>query len=90
MVAYVKGIRDYLKAPQGEEVVRVVSKYTQVSPEIVAKSQKMCIDPTGRVPVENIMEQQEFWYARGEVERRLTAEDLITQAFAEAAERRLR
>jgi ABC-type nitrate/sulfonate/bicarbonate transport system substrate-binding protein len=65
-VAWVRALRDL----QGDnwtrdDVVQIIAQYTHLDPGVVRASAAPYYDPDGRVNVDSIMEQQQFYIQRG-------------------------
>ena len=94
MIAYVKGIRDYLKAvttKQGfDEVVKAVSKYTPVKdPKTYELMELPYVDPNGALDKKSVEAQFKWWVEKGLYTGKKTIEDITDLSYVDYAAQKL-
>jgi NitT/TauT family transport system substrate-binding protein len=90
MVAYLKGARCYLQAarhgPNRAEVIDMVMRYTAVQDRAVFEEMKWAeLDPDGKIRIDSMLDQQEFFFSRGYMKQRVPAEQFVDDSFAKRA-----
>ncbi|MBI4318669.1 MAG: ABC transporter substrate-binding protein [Chloroflexi bacterium] len=94
MVAYVKGIRDYYNAffknQNKTEVIGILTKYSNTKdPAMFEKMAPHGIDPNGSLNVKGILEDRDWFEAKGYTKDKLDEKALIDQQYLEYALQRL-
>ena len=91
-VAWVRALRDL----QGDnwtrdDVVQIIAQYTRLEPAVVRASAAPYYDPDGRVNVDSIMEQQQFFIQRGSTTYRdpLDVRNFVDNSFLDYAVQQL-
>ena len=89
--AYVRGIRYYYDAvltdppgPNYEDVLAIVAKYTEQTPDVIAKSLSY-IDRDGIPDVQDLIRQQEWYYAQGMITRVVPLEEFVDLSLIQEA-----
>jgi NitT/TauT family transport system substrate-binding protein len=95
MVAYLRGVRDYLDAFFGsqarrDEVIRLlVEKTTVQQPELYDRMTMPLINPDGEINVQSMLEDQVYYLAKGCQSQPIEVARAVDSSFAEAAVARL-
>lgn len=91
MRAYLKGVRYYVDAvlakPRGEnygEVIKIIAKYTQEDPRVIERS-LLHIDRNGIPDVDDLMEQQRWYFRQKMIERVVPLSEFVDLSFVTAA-----
>lgn len=94
MLAYLKGARDYndafVKKDAGKrrEVVQILTRDTSIKdPALYDKMVMPGIDPNGRVNLESLAHQQEWFLAKGSQKARVDLSRVVDTQFADSAVR---
>lgn len=89
--AYVRGVRYYYDAvltnppgPNYDEVLAIVAKYTEQTPDVIAKSLSY-IDRDGIPDVEDLLRQQEWYDAQGMITRVVPLEEFVDLSLIQEA-----
>lgn len=94
MRAYLKGIRFYVRALKdgklagetAEEVIPILVEYTAVkSPELLRKITPTGMDPDGRVNIESLQRDVDFYASQGLVKEKVDVSKIVDHSFVEAA-----
>jgi NitT/TauT family transport system substrate-binding protein len=90
LVAYLRGLRDYLAAITDERVsdpdmVAILSKWTSIPPSTVAAAVASKVDPSGRLDIEDLNRQQDYWRQVGLVPREADLRAFIDHRYLDAA-----
>jgi NitT/TauT family transport system substrate-binding protein len=90
LVAYLRGLRDYLAAITDErvsdpDVVAILSKWTGIPPSTVAAAVASKVDPSGRLDIEDLNRQQDYWRQVGLVPREADLRAFIDHRYLDAA-----
>jgi ABC-type nitrate/sulfonate/bicarbonate transport system substrate-binding protein len=92
MVAYVRAVRDWLDADsgRGDEAMRAaISKWTTVPADVIRVAGAPYIRPDGRVDVDDMNKQQDFWIREGVMRDRLDLTPFVETSHADYANRLL-
>ena len=98
MRAYIKGLRDYVDAlkdarlagPGAEEVVEIIARYSTIKDKVVLRSIiPHYVDPDGKVGVESLRKDWDYYKAAKLVQGDVTIDQLIDDSFVAAALRDL-
>lgn len=90
LVAYLKGLRDYLAAikdgrvadPQAREII---SKWTRIPVETIAQATAPGAPPDGRIDLDDLNRQQDFWEREGLVPVKADLARFVDYRYLEAA-----
>ncbi|MBI2368708.1 MAG: ABC transporter substrate-binding protein [Deltaproteobacteria bacterium] len=90
MVAWMRGVRDYLKAitpgPAREEVVKVLVRHAQVrDPKLYDKMRWNFIHPNGYINLRSVEDQQEWYIRKGFLKQRVPLDKLVDHRYLECA-----
>jgi NitT/TauT family transport system substrate-binding protein len=95
MVAYLRGVRDYYDAFFGsgarrDEMIRLlVEKTTNKRPDLYDQKTMPLIDPNGEINVQSMVEDQDYYLARGCQPQPIDVAQSVDRSFAQAAVARL-
>lgn len=98
MVAYLKAARFYndalkdgkLAGPNAEELIRILTESALVkNPAIYRKSVPQATDPDGRMNLESLRRDWQFYKDQGFLEGSATVDQAVDVSFAEAAAKAL-
>lgn len=95
MIAYLRGVRDYHDAFHGSKAGRdaavrlLVEKTTVKQPEVFDRMVMPVIDPNGEVNVHSMIEDQDYYLAKGCQQQPIDVARMVDSSFAEAAVARL-
>jgi NitT/TauT family transport system substrate-binding protein len=83
-VAYIRGARCYLEAahngPNRNEVIDYFLKYSPVKDRTVfAETKWQDVNPDGRVMIDSLLDQQDFYARRGYVKAKMLASDMVDE-----------
>lgn len=82
MKAYLEAVRYYSKRTQkNPEIAAIISKYTHVPSEVVRKSIPFYLNPSGRVYVPSIKEQQDWFHQAGYVKTEVDVDKYVDMSF---------
>ena len=89
-LAYIKGVRCFLDAeqpgPAHEEMIDGFVKYSAIKDRAIYADMKWtAINPNGRVEVDSLMDQQDFYMRRGYLKQKLSAEAMFDPGPVERA-----
>jgi NitT/TauT family transport system substrate-binding protein len=95
LVAYLKGLRDYSAAIQDNHVVaadvlEMINKWTRIPPESIAQAVTLGADPSGRIDLEDMNRQQDFWNREGLVPVKADLSRFVDYRYLDAAHAQLR
>ena len=84
--AYIKSVRIYEKArkgiePERAEVVKIISQYTGMEPQIVEKSLWPYVDLSGKPNIEYLNEMQDYFFKKGLIDKRIELMRFIDLRF---------
>ncbi|HET7627470.1 MAG TPA: ABC transporter substrate-binding protein [Bacillales bacterium] len=90
MVAYLKGVRDYndafLKGEGTDEVIEIMTKHTSLKdPDIWKKVAVTGLNPNGKMFVDNIKDQYEFYQKQGALKGEIDFSTAVNTKLAEKA-----
>ena len=94
MRAYLRGIRFYVRALKdgrlagetADEVIAILTEYTSVkSAELLRKITPTGMDPDGRVNVESLQRDVDFYTSQGLVQGKVDVAKIVDHSFVEAA-----
>jgi NitT/TauT family transport system substrate-binding protein len=92
--AYIKGARDYNRALKGgriaganaEDVLAILTKYTSIKDAaLLRRSTPPALHPDGRVNIDSLQRDFDFYLSQGLVQGRLTVRDIVDEALLNAA-----
>ncbi|HLH27095.1 MAG TPA: ABC transporter substrate-binding protein [Chloroflexota bacterium] len=94
LVAYLKGLRDYRAALQNNrvvepEVIEILSRWTHVPADAIAQSTAADLVPNGRIDLDDLNRQQDFWVREGLVPTRVDLAQFVDYHYLDAALARL-
>jgi len=96
MAAYLRGVRDYndaftkQDAARRAEVIEILAEYTTIKDRALYEKVVMPgLDPNGKVNVDSLKADQEYYLASKLQERPADMDRIVDMTFAEAAVRRL-
>jgi NitT/TauT family transport system substrate-binding protein len=94
-VAYMRGARDYLASLRDGKVVEpavldILSKWTSLPADLIAQAPSGIVDRDGRVDLDDINSQQEFWLRDGQVTTRVDLSRVVDYKYLNAALPQLR
>lgn len=95
LVAYLKGLRDYLGAFKDNrmvdpQVLEIMSSWTKLPPETIAQAIQDLPTADARIDVQDMSNQQEFWVREGLVPQRADLNKFVQQKYLDAALAQLR
>jgi NitT/TauT family transport system substrate-binding protein len=90
MVAYLRGLRDYRAALQDNrvvepEVVEILSRWTRVPTDAIAQTAASEPVPNGRIDMDDLNRQQDFWVREGLVPTRFDLSQFVDYRYLDAA-----
>jgi NitT/TauT family transport system substrate-binding protein len=88
MVAYVRSVREYLAADSGradEGMRAAISKWTTVPADLIAQSAAAYMRPDGRVDVDDMYKQQDFWIRHGVMRERVDLTPFVDLSYVDYA-----
>jgi NitT/TauT family transport system substrate-binding protein len=90
MLAYLRGVRDYTRAfttGQGRaDVVAIIAKYSTVkNPATVDVMAPVGLNPDGRINVESLIEDQQFYVEQGTVPTPIDMRQIVDDSYVDAA-----
>jgi ABC-type nitrate/sulfonate/bicarbonate transport system substrate-binding protein len=90
MTGFVKGLRDLDAALQDNRVVEpsvleIVSRWTKIAPDVVARAVMSGAPPNGRLDLDDLNRQQEFWAQEGDVRTRADLSRFVEYRYLDAA-----
>ena len=90
MLAYLRGVRDYTRAfttGQGRaEIVATIAKYSTVkNPATVDAMAPVGLNPDGRINVESLIEDQQFYVEQGTVPTPIDMRQIVDDSYVDAA-----
>lgn len=94
LVAYMRGLRDYVASVRDGKVVdagvlAILSKWTNIPADVIAQASAQYVDPNGRVSLDDLMRQQEFWVREGQVATPVDLSRFVEYRYLDAALPRL-
>jgi NitT/TauT family transport system substrate-binding protein len=90
MLAYLKGVRDYHRAftsGSGKpEVAAIIARHSAVKdPAIIETMTPVGLDPNGRINVEGLIEDQQFYLDKGTVSTPVDIRQLVDESYLQSA-----
>ena len=94
MRAYLRGVRFYVRAlkdgrlagPTAEEVIPILIEYTSVkNAELLRKITPTGMDPDGRVNIESLQIDLDFYASQGLVQGKVEVSKIVDHTFLDAA-----
>ncbi|GAA4669618.1 ABC transporter substrate-binding protein [Gordonia humi] len=94
MKAYLRGVADFrasvsdghIQGADSDEIVQIVAKYTELDPELIAKTFVAPVDPNGALNAEGLADDIETYRKAGLIENSgLTVDDVVDTSFVEKA-----
>ena len=90
LVAFLHGLRDELGAIHEHkitdpDVLAILSKWTKVPAATIGEVDTPGADPSGRIDLANMKEQQEFWVQEGQVPTRADLDRFVDYKYLDAA-----
>lgn len=98
MAAYIRGLRVYTDALKGDrlagpgapEVVDIIAKYSVIKDkELLRTTIPHSVDPDGRVPMDSLRKDWDYYVAEGLINSKITVDDIVDNSFVEAALKQL-
>ena len=98
MRAYIRALRDYndalkdgkLAGPQADEVIAILTEYTNIKDPAVYRSiTAHGANPDGFVNMPTLATDLDFFKATGDIEGKVTIEQVVDNSFAEAVVKEL-
>jgi ABC-type nitrate/sulfonate/bicarbonate transport system substrate-binding protein len=92
MVGYLRAVREYLEANSGradEGMLAAISKWTSVPGDVIRASGAPYIRPNGRVDIEEMNRQQDFWIREGVMREKADVARVVDHTYADYAVRLL-
>ena len=94
MVAWIKGIREYVQAikggPNRDEVINILIKHTRVKDRAVYdRMQWYMINPDGYPIKESIQDQIDWYWKNGFITQKLSYEQVVDESFVDYAVKQL-
>jgi NitT/TauT family transport system substrate-binding protein len=90
LAAYLRGLRDSVGALKDNHltdpaVLAIVSKWTNLPPETITKAVALPVDVNGRIDLDDVMRQQDFWVREGLVPTPADLRQFVDTKYVEAA-----
>ncbi len=91
MVAYLQGLREYYEAffrgkQHQDEVIAVLTRYTSIKdPSVFAQMVAHGVDPKGRVNVESLRADQDWFVGRGKQQAPVPMDQVVDHQYVNAA-----
>jgi NitT/TauT family transport system substrate-binding protein len=90
MTGFVKGLRDLQAALQDNKVVEpevldIVSRWTKIAPDVVARAGISGAPPNGRIDLDDLSRQQDFWFQEGDVRTKADLGSFVEYRYLDAA-----
>jgi NitT/TauT family transport system substrate-binding protein len=94
MRAYVRAVRYYndavlngsLSGPTGEDVIAIMARYSNLKdPKVYAVITPHSVDPDGRVNLDSLRKDWQFFRDTGQIAAAVTADDLVDMSFVDWA-----
>lgn len=93
MVAYLRGVRDYVAALDGgavagdtaDEIIEIVTDATGLDPELYQQITPNWVDPDGQVNRDSLATDYEFFKEQGQLEGEVDLSQVVDTSFADAA-----
>ncbi len=95
VAAFLKGLRDSIAATHDHHVddpavLEIISKWTRVPAETIAQVHTPTADPSGRIDLANLNEQQDFWAHEGQVPTKANLDQFVEYKYLDAAAAQVR
>jgi hypothetical protein len=95
MVGFLRGLRDVEAALQDQKVVEpalheIISRWTNIPAEVVARASFSGAPPNGRILLDDLVRQQDFWLQEGDVRARADLNAFVEYKYLDAAIAQLR
>jgi NitT/TauT family transport system substrate-binding protein len=95
LAGWAKGLRDLLAALQDSKVVEPaalesISRWTKIPPEVVGRASFSGTPPDGRVSLDDLVRQQDFWAQEGDVRTKADLGQFVEYKYLDAAVSQLR
>jgi NitT/TauT family transport system substrate-binding protein len=95
VAAFLRGLRDMAASIHDDKitdpaVLDILSKWTKVPAETIAQVYTVRPDPSGRIDLVSLNDQQEFWVHEGQVPTRADIDQFVEGRFLEAADAAVR
>ncbi len=92
MVAYLKGLRDYndafIKGQNTDAIIDILSKYSELKDKEVWKAVKVTgLNPNGAVFKDNLVDQYNWYKAKGSVKADVSLDKMIDLSLVDAAKK---
>jgi NitT/TauT family transport system substrate-binding protein len=90
LVAYMRGLRDYVTSVRDgrvgdPQVLEILSKWTNIPAAVIAQSTPQRVDPSGRVNLDDLNRQQDFWVRESQVPVPVDLSRFVEYRYLEAA-----
>lgn len=90
MVAYVRGVRDYIgafdKGKDKDEITKIMSSYTKIDPAVYAKLIKTGYDPDAAIDPKQLEAQQDWYFANGFQEKKADVSKVVDLQYVRHAQ----
>jgi NitT/TauT family transport system substrate-binding protein len=95
VVAHMKGIRDYLASIKDgtvsdPQMLEILSKWTRIPTETIAQAYHSGTEASGRIEVDDLIRQQDFWEREGLVPTKADMVKFVEYKYLDAALAQLR
>lgn len=95
LAAYLKGLRETLAAMRDNHitdatVLAILSKWTNLPAETIAQAEAASVDATGRIDLDDLNRQQDFWMQEGLVPTPTDLSRFVEYRYVDAARAQLR
>ncbi|HEY7060694.1 MAG TPA: ABC transporter substrate-binding protein [Chloroflexota bacterium] len=94
VLAYLKGLRDYQAAIKDDKVadpaiLDILSTWTKIPPDTIAKATTQGSPLGGRIDLDDMNRQQDFWAAVGQVPTKVDLSKFVEYRYLDAAQAQL-
>jgi NitT/TauT family transport system substrate-binding protein len=95
LIGFVKGLRDLEASMRDDRVAdpavqEIVSRWTNIPTDVVARAVYSGAPPNGRIDLDDISRQQDFWVQEGDVRARADLSKFVEYKYLDAAVAQLR
>ncbi len=95
LVGFVKGLRDFEAGIQDDRLVEtalldIVSRWTNIPVEVLSRAKISGAPPNGRIDLDDLNRQQEFWVREGDVRTKADLSTFVEYRYLDAAVAQLR
>jgi NitT/TauT family transport system substrate-binding protein len=90
VAAYLRGLRDATAAIKDNHltdpaVLAIVGKWTNLPPDTISKAVTLPVDVNGRIDLDDVIKQQEFWVREGLVPTPVDLHKFVEYKYVDAA-----